>query len=343
MLESESPLSPLIDSPDGLRREFRRRNSLWELKKISQSDLAIAQEDGWVLHKALKTATKVQRERNIDERLENKWWVLLYRMGYLELNQGRQFKIILKRREGVVGKKQIDVFARDDETVIVTECKASDRLRPRSLQKDIEEFGSIKGDISAAIKKYYGAEFKPKILWFFVTENIIWSDADIDRAKANRILRVTENKLPYYTQLAEHLGRAARFQFLAEFLKDQSIPELENIKIPASRGKLGGEYFYTFVTTARHLLKISFVNHRTLADPEGYPTYQRLIQKSRLKEIGNFISAGGYFPTNLLVNFNKAPRFDILQKDLASDTHHGHMYLPSRYKSAWIIDGQHRL
>ena len=343
MLESESPLGPLIDSPDGLRREFRRRNSLWELKKISQSDLAIAQEDGWVLHKALKTATKVQRERNIDERLENKWWVLLYRMGYVELNQGRQFKIILKRREGVIGKKQIDVFARDDETVIVTECKASDRLRQRSLQKDIEEFGSIKGDISAAIKKYYGAEFRPKILWFFVTENIIWSDADIDRAKANRILRVTENELPYYTQLAEHLGRAARFQFLAEFLKDQSIPELENIKIPASRGKLGGEYFYTFVTTARHLLKISFVNHRTLADPEGYPTYQRLIQKSRLKEIGDFINAGGYFPTNLLVNFNKAPRFDILQKDLASDTHHGHMYLPSKYKSAWIIDGQHRL
>ena len=343
MSESESPLGPLLDSQDALRREFRRRNSLWELKKVSQGDLDVAFAEGWSTHKVLKTATKVQRERNIDERLENKWWVLLYRMGYLELNQGRNFKIILKRKEGVTGKKQIDVFARDDETVIVAECKASERLRSRSLQKDIEEFGSIKGDISAAVRKYYGADFKPKILWFFVTENIIWSDADIDRAKANKILRITESELPYYTQLTEHLGRAARFQFLAEFLKDQVIPELEGIKIPATRGKLGGEYFYTFVTTPRHLLKISFVNHRTLADPEGYPTYQRLVQKGRLKEIGLFIQEGGYFPTNLLVNFTKSPRFDILQKDLVSDTHYGHLYLPAKYKATWIIDGQHRL
>lgn len=252
MPESESPLGPLIDNQDALRREFRRRNSLWDLKKVSNGDLEAALAEGWSIHKQLKTGVKIQRQRELPERIENKWWILLYRMGYLELNQGRQFKIVLKRREGVTGKKQIDVFARDDETVIVTECKTSERLRPRSLQKDIEEFGSIKGDISAAIKRYYGAEFKPKILWFFVTENIIWSDEDIDRARANRILRVTESDLPYYTQLAEHLGKAARFQFLAEFLKDQTIPELENIKIPATRGRLGGQYFFTFVTTPRH-------------------------------------------------------------------------------------------
>lgn len=264
-------------------------------------------------------------------------------MGYQEMNEGSHFRILMKRKGNVDGKKEIDVYARDDETVIVSECMACEKLRTRSLQKDIEEFGALKGDVSNAIKKFYGVEFKPKILWFFITENIIWFDEDIDRARTQNIKRVTENELPYYTQLVEHLGRAARFQFLAEFLKDQAIPGLENIKVPATRGKLGGKQFYSFVTTPRHLLKIAFVNHRTLDDPEGHPTYQRLIQKSRLRDIGGFIQEGGYFPNNLLINFMRVPRFDILEKDLTTDVHYGQLYLPNTYKSAWIIDGQHRL
>ena len=344
MPESESPLDPLLDNETELRREYRRRNSIWDVRAANsiEEEAALIQQ-GWSLHRRLKTVVKLQKERSIDERLENKWWVLLYKMGYTEMNAGRQFRVLLKRRNGVDGRKQIDVFARDDETVIVSECKASERLRSRSLQKDIEEFGALKGDISGAIRKFYGSEFKPKILWFFITENIIWSEEDMARARAQNIRRVTENELPYYTQLVEHLGKAARFQFLAEFLKDQAIPGLGNVKVPATRGKLGGRRFYSFVTTPRHLLKIAFVNHRTLDDPEGHPTYQRLIQKSRLKDIGAFIANGGCFPNNLLVNFMKEPRFDILEKDVTTDVHYGQLYLPNTYKSAWIIDGQHRL
>lgn len=341
--KSEALLYPLLDKAVSLRKEYRRRNTKFDQKRIKSSEIDEYLGDGWVIHKKQKGTAVVRREKKIDERLENLWWVLLYKMGYTELNSGRKFRIKLKRRNNQEGEKQIDVFASDDETVIVAECKSSDRLKRRSLQKDIEEFGALKGDIAASIRAFYGKDYKPKILWFFVTENIIWSEEDISRANAHKIKQVTEIELPYYTQLADHLGKAARFQFLAEFLKDQSIPEMKDTKVPATRGKLGGKYFYSFVTTPRHLLKIAFVNHRTLDDPEGHPTYQRLIQKSRLKAIGKFISDGGFFPNNLLINFVKAPRFDILQKDTLTDVHFGNLYLPSTYKSAWVIDGQHRL
>ena len=341
--KSEALLYPLLDKAVSLRKEYRRRNTKFDQKRIKSSEIDEYLGDGWVIHKKQKGTAVVRREKKIDERLENLWWVLLYKMGYTELNSGRKFRIKLKRRNNQEGEKQIDVFASDDETVIVAECKSSDRLKRRSLQKDIEEFGALKGDIAASIRAFYGKDYKPKILWFFVTENIIWSEEDIARANAHKIQQVTEIELPYYTQLADHLGKAARFQFLAEFLKDQSIPEMKDTKVPATRGKLGGKYFYSFVTTPRHLLKIAFVNHRTLDDPEGHPTYQRLIQKSRLKAIGKFISDGGFFPNNLLINFVKAPRFDILQKDTITDVHFGNLYLPSTYKSAWVIDGQHRL
>jgi DGQHR domain-containing protein len=125
--------------------------------------------------------------------------------------------------------------------------------------------------------------------------------------------------------------------------KDQPIPELKGKTVPAIKGKLGGKPFYCFVTTPRHLLKISFVNHRSLNDPEGAPTYQRLVSRSRLRDIGQFIKNGGYFPNNLIINFTRPIRFDKIVQQDGDAVAFGHLYLPDRYRSAWIIDGQHRL
>lgn len=177
----------------------------------------------------------------------------------------------------------------------------------------------------------------------FVTVNIIWSKPDRERAAGENIRIITERELRYYQQIADHLGTAARHQFLAEFLKNQHIPALENRVVPAIRGKLGRHKFYCFVTTPRTLLKIAFINHRSLNDPDGVPTYQRLVSRSRMRQIGRFLTNGGFFPTNFLINFVSSVRFDIVQKDDIADVTYGRLYLPDRYQSAWVIDGQHRL
>lgn len=141
------------------------------------------------------------------------------------------------------------------------------------------------------------------------------------------------------------MGPAGRFQFLAEFLQGQDIPGLSDVKVPATRGTLGRHTFYSFVTTPRHLLKIAFVNHLALNHPDGRPAYQRMIAPSRIKEIGGFIKKGGFFPTNLLINFTQKCRFDLISNKDNSDPNikFGWLYLPNKYKSAWVIDGQHRL
>jgi DNA sulfur modification protein DndB len=232
---------------------------------------------GWEFDRKLKVKIRLKKLKPIDERLENRMWMLLYLLGYPEMNQGRNFRIRIRRKGGNVSDKQIDIFAKDDETVVVAECKASNKLRRKSLQKDVEEFANLKGRIANSVKEYYGKSFKPKIVWLFVTENIIWSKPDKERAAGENIRIITERELRYYYQIATHLGTAARYQFLGEFLKDQKIPGLKNTLIPAVRGKLGGRRFYSFVATPKQLLKICFVNHRSLNDPEGEPTYQRLI------------------------------------------------------------------
>ena len=343
MSQDAKLLHPLLISPTELSKEARLRRSEYRFQSIHPSAEKSYIKDGWERHMMLKRVVKMKAPKPLDERLEDRFWNLMHRMGYPEMNQGRNFKIQITRPGADPQEKQIDVFAKDDETIIVAECKISQTLRRRSLQKDIEAFSNLKGPISKAIKKNYTSNYKPKILWMLVTENIVWSNSDKERAKRENIHVVRERELRYFSEIVNHLGPAARYQFLAEFLRGQKIPNLANRKVPAIRGKLGGRYFYCFVTTPRELLKISFVNHRSLRDPEGAPTYQRLVQKSRIKKIGQHIVGGGFFPTNLLINFTSKVRFDPSEKDEAAGIHYGHIYLPDKYQSAWIIDGQHRL
>ena len=336
-------LGPLLTDPSRIRREAVNRRKPFEEKSISAEAVPEYEQLGWQVDRALKRVTKVKRDKGIDERLENKFWMLLFKMGYPEISDGRTFTILIERKGADPLRKQIDVFAKDDETVVVAECKASAKPTRRSLQKDIEEFANLKGPISAAIRKHYGTDLKLKIIWLFVTENVLWSTPDKQRAIGENIRVITDRELRYYSQVVDHLGKASRYQFLAEFLKDQQIPELAGKAVPAIKGKLGGKPFYCFVTTPRSLLKISFVNHRSLNDPEGAPSYQRLVSKSRMRDIGQFIKEGGYFPNNLLINFTRAVRFEKTIQDADSGVVFGQLHLPDRYRSAWIIDGQHRL
>ena len=314
----EDYLGPLLTDPSRIRREAVRRRKPFDEKSVSSDTIPDHEAKGWQVDRKLKRGTKVKREKEIDERLENRFWMLLFKLGYPEISDGRNFYVLIERRGAEPLRKQVDVFAKDDETIIVAECKASERLARRSLQKDIEEFANLKRPISNAIRKHYGTTIKLKVIWLFVTENIIWSAPDRQRALGENIQLITERELRYYAQIADHLGKAARYQFLAEFLKDRQIPELANIAVPSIKGKLGGKPFYSFVTTPRHLLKISFINHRSLNDPEGAPTYQRLVSRSRMRDIGEFIKAGGYFPNNIIVNFTRSVRFDKITPDEAS-------------------------
>ena len=56
-----------------------------------------------------------------------------------------------------------------------------------------------------------------------------------------------------------------------------------------------------------------------------------------------YIGNGGFFPTNFLINFSKNVRFEPQVKDRENDIRYGQLYLPDQYKSAWVVDGQHRL
>ncbi len=337
-------LSPLI-TEDGAKRSMAgRRRSRFEFKSVHHADVEKEESEGWVIQRVNKTSTRMKRPKPHGRHLEDRTWCLFYSMGYQVLN-GDNFNINFEREDGSGGRKQIDIYAEDNETAIVVECKSRETRGRRSLQKDLHETSALQDSFRKSIFTRFEGKPNPKVIWVYVTKNIIWSAPDLDRAVAANVRIVTENELQYYETFIKHMGPAGRYQILGEFLRGQKVPGLSNKRIPAIRGSLGGDTFFAFVTTPRNLLKISFVNHQALNHPDGRPAYQRMVSSSRIKEIGQFIRQGGYFPTNILINFSEEPHWDFLSNKDNKDPSikFGWLTLPHRYRSAWIIDGQHRL
>ncbi|MCI6016271.1 MAG: DGQHR domain-containing protein [Dysosmobacter sp.] len=105
--------------------------------------------------------------------------------------------------------------------------------------------------------------------------------------------------------------------------------------------------YYSFSIEPEKLLKIGYVLHRSEANSSMMPTYQRLIKKSRLTAVRKFINEEhGYFPNSIIISIDskKPLQFDRSEKQVPNAVADlGILHLPQQYRSAFIIDGQHRL
>ena len=178
----------------------------------------------------------------------------------------------------------------------------------------IQKIRAIRENLLNSIRKAYDQQVNLKVKHVIATRNISWGDADLAKCKQAQIAVITDGELDYYAALVQHLKQAARYQFLAHMFGGQKIEGLAK-KVVATRGKMGGETFYTFLIRPDELLKIAYVGHKASRDIENLRTYQRMLQSRRLKKIAEYINDGGKFPTNIVVNLKtgkKTPlRFDV--------------------------------
>jgi len=155
-----------------------------------------------------------------------------------------------------------------------------------------------------------------------------------------------DSVVEYYSELAKHLGSSSRYQLLGNLFANQEVKNMDD-RVPAIQGKMGGHTYYSFSIEPQKLLKIGYVLHRSEANKNMMPTYQRIIKKKRLQEVREFINEGGYFPNSIIIDIDtngKELVFD--QASLKSEgtiSKIGILHIPKRYRSAYIIDGQHRL
>lgn len=301
--------------------------------------------EGWDIIKEYKSGTRVEKAKPEDVLFEDEVWTLCAKMGFHVLNKDRYYRIPYSSHDEKL-TQQIDVLAADDETMLIIECKSTQgEPKQSSFKEAIEAIGGKKDGILTTVRQLF-PDRKYKVKFIFATRNYYLSEQDKNRLDNYGILHFDDETFKYYQDLTKHLGFAAKYQLLGNVFEGQEIPEIEN-KIPAIKGKMGGYTYYSFSIEPDKLLKIGYVLHRSKANRKLMPTYQRLIKKSRLKAVKNFVDDGGFFPNSIIINIDtggKNLRFESSSSQVENSISKiGILHLPKKYRSAYIIDGQHRL
>lgn len=125
---------------------------------------------------------------------------------------------------------------------------------------------SIREPVWKSIRKFYGQQAKLKIRIVIATRNILLNDVALAKCKEAQITIITDSEIDYYTSLVQHLKYAARYQFLAHMFGGQKIDGLAR-QVVATRGKMGGVPFYTFLIPPDKLLKIAYYRPRRVLLP----------------------------------------------------------------------------
>jgi DNA sulfur modification protein DndB len=339
--------SKLITEKD-ISKELRIRKKAFVNKTIPNKNVAEYDElieNGWGLEKEFKTSKRLKKNKSHDVLFEDKVWALFASLGFRLLNKDRKLELSYDKSNNKP-TQQTDVFAKDDETIIIVECKSTKEENKRGdFKKELEAYKSKIGGLRTTINQLFPDQ-KLKFKFILATENYSISEPDLGRLNNINGVHFDDEVIDYYVNMQKQIGLASRYQLLGSLFGGQEIPELDN-KIPAIKGKMGGHTYYSFSIEPEKLLKVGYVLHRNKANVNMMPTYQRIIKRSRLKSVHEFIdNKKGYFPNSIIISIDsdKDLAFDRANTQVKSSISDiGILHLPKKYRSAYIIDGQHRL
>ena len=118
-------LGPLVVGDD-IFPELRRRKprDVYQTvpgasKALIAKKVSLEEAEGWRIVKLNAKSTRMAKPKPPDEQLEDEVWSLLAQMAFKEMSKGRLFTIAVQED---LSPRQIDVFAKDDETALIVEC-----------------------------------------------------------------------------------------------------------------------------------------------------------------------------------------------------------------------------
>jgi len=127
------------------------------------------EQDGWTVAKKNKTSVRMFKPKPVDRQLEDDVWCLLHRLGFTEFSADRNFTI--KLGPNAPGR-QIDIFAKDDETVFIVECTHAQEPGAKSVKALVDKINGMREEIIKAIHGHYGKEPKLKVKFCIATRNV---------------------------------------------------------------------------------------------------------------------------------------------------------------------------
>lgn len=301
--------------------------------------------DGWEVDKEFKTKIRLRKKKESKHLLVDKMWALFASLGFDLLNRNQVIDIPYDKKDSSLFET-FDILAKDQESIVLVRCESVVKNTKSDFRDNLELLKEHIGEIRKTLNYIFdGAKLKFKFI--LATENYALVEQDQLALEKIGGVHFDEDIVDYYIKMHNQIGIAARYQLLGSLFFDQEIPEMDN-KIPAIRGKMGGHVYYSFSIEPEKLLKIGYVLHRNKANTNMMPTYQRIIQKGRLDAINKFLEEDkGYFPNSIIISLDSGKKkkleFQESSNICSTIADVGFLYLPKRYRSAFIIDGQHRL
>ena len=339
MIQNLLPRSALI----GLARKHSKE---YDTKSITSTQLDQATSEGWRVVRKGRTSLRVAKDKKQSDLLESRVWMLFYRMGFQHLSGKNGCILTLPACEKAGTENQIDIVAADSEVSLAIRCKSVEHPKKDQLfSGEISRFVEMRKRFGDSVRTIIPADGKRHTGMVIFTWNIILTDNDAASAAKHGVTLFDYSDLEYFEALVKHLGVAARYQFLCEIFGGKPIHGLE-VRVPALRTKMGKNTCYTFSIRPEYLLKIGYVAHRAKGKAIDVDMYQRMISKGRLRKIAEYITEGGTFPTNIVINIREKKYAEFQRGEQKGDEHgalFGWLILRPAYGCAWIIDGQHRL
>lgn len=262
----------------------------------------------------------------------------------------RKCGFIVSDKEEIVildgGKKhrtvEISVMISDDDRLkILVECKGGkqNNLKIPSLVHDYEE-----------LKKKASAD---KVIFVVPDRDIVVEDKEYIEGKG--MVLWDRKQLDYYEALGDAIGEYAKYEIIYSLgLKTKEQSEVHNataIKIiqPFFISNNSTYEIFLFSITPQNLLKTGIVLRR--ASQINKKAFQRLLKKSRLSDIGKYVSkSNASLPTDIVVALPE--KVEVRELNLPDGDIHlsdrntiklVRLSIPLEYASLEIIDGQHRL
>ena len=339
----------ITNDPKRLSVIYRARKNANIFDSVNFNEVEAKEKDGWQIDKKFKYKVRLYKAKPHHKKFEDDLWCQFYDLGFRTLNIDETLELPFSNDPK--DKKQIDVIAINEEVAIIIEAKSSVKLKKAPSYKDEFDLLSLRIDgFKKTIEQLNGKSTRIKFV--FATRNLKLDPDSIDMERFNRTnsFHHNDSSFLYLNSIIKNYKSAANYQFMGLLFKHQLINN-EKIEIPAVEGEMGGLKYYMFSLEPGILLKMGFILHRSRANNDEMPTYQRLLVPSRLKGITKFIDGeegegGGFFPNSIIVNFNTEKHkvhFDHGSKSSSSSSKHGVLRLPNAYSIAYIIDGQHRL
>jgi DNA sulfur modification protein DndB len=257
-------------------------------------------------------------------------------LGFVHVNGGEKF---------ILGGHQIDACGGFEDTLLIIDCHTTFEEKKKSIRTKIIEMRGIREVVRRGLKERSPYQKYKKIKLILSTKNIVISDTDKRFASQPPYVYLwTNNHIKYYNQLYEKIGEYAKMELLGEIDVKPPAHSHVDYKVHALRTRLRNRTAYLFYADPEMLLRISYVARREVGR-ESY--YQRILKKNRLNRIRKFLDDDkkrGFFANNIIISFRKQPRFSAHGRSGTPDgLQFGWLHFPKEYRSAWIVDGQHRL